>query len=66
MISYEEKLERYKARIPTYLNSKYRREREYGSYLKKWFSEEVCDGGTYAEKVARKQSPMSYNIYFMG
>lgn len=64
MRSYEEKLDWYYGRIQILINSKYRRDREYGNYLLKWFSEEVCDGGTYAEKVARKQTPMSYNVYF--
>ena len=63
-MDYEVILEWYRTQMVKFLNSSNRRGKEYGEYLKCWFSEEICDGFPYSRKVKFKQLPMSYNEYF--
>lgn len=62
---------RYIQMATQYINSKYRREREYGRYVKRFFfgdGEITWDGENevWKERKASLQLPMPYNIYFMG
>ena len=61
---YENSLINYKKKMGKYLSSEYRKEKEYGSYLKLWFSEEICDGAPFSLKYKWKKLPMSFNQYF--
>lgn len=61
---YSKDINNYKLLIERYISSKNRRDREYGDYLKKWFSEEICDGATYSDKIKWHKLPMSINVYF--
>ena len=63
-MNYEVILEWYRTQMTKFLESPHRRSKEYGDYLKRWFSEEICDGFPYSTKVKFKQLPMSYNEYF--
>lgn len=48
----------YRAHIDMYLNSKYRRDREYGNYLKNYFEERDSNPNRgYGD-------PLPYNLYF--
>ena len=48
----------YREHIDTYLNSPYRRDQEYGNYLRNYFEERDANPNRgYGE-------PMPYNIYF--
>lgn len=47
---YEQKLISFKGLIKEFLYSTNRRDREYGEYLKRWFSEEICDGAPFSLK----------------
>lgn len=60
---YENELLIYKSLIYNYVNSPYRRDKEYGKYLQRWFSEEICDGATFKQKKLWHQLPMSFNQY---
>lgn len=62
---YEYQLDWYRNIMENYCDSQYRREKEYGNYLKRWFSDETCDGlGNYELRYKYHTLPMSYNIYF--
>lgn len=63
---YEETLEAYKKKVAFFLNSKYRKENEYGQYLKRWFSEVDCDGAPFSLKYKWHRLPMSYIQYTFG
>lgn len=63
---YEETLKLYKEKIAFFLNSKYRNEQEYGQYLKRWFSEEECDGAPFSLKYKWHRLPMDYFQYRFG
>ena len=63
-MDYEAKLQWYRDYIERESNSPYRREQEYVKYLRRWFSEEDCDGFPFSFKYKRKYLPMSFNIYF--
>ena len=61
---YEEALENYRSSIERYLSSTGRLEREYGRYLKRWFSNEPCDGILNYEMRYRFHTlPMAANTY---
>lgn len=49
-----------------YINSPYRRKREYGAYLDRFLNakDKSVDGMDYDTR--QEKEPMSYNIYFMG
>ena len=47
---YEQKLISFKGLIKEFLYSTNRRDREYGEYLKRWFSEENYDGVPFSLK----------------
>lgn len=47
---YEQKLISFKGLIKEFLYSTNRRDREYGEYLKRWFSEEICDCAPFSLK----------------
>lgn len=67
MNTYDQQLNWFKNYINNHADATNRREREYVSYLTRWFSSTIiCDGGTFEKKYNRKQLPMSYNQYFMG
>ena len=67
MNTYDEKLDWYRNYVVKHTNATSRRDKEYVSYLTRWFSNDInCDGGTFDRKYSRKQLPMSYNEYFMG
>ena len=64
---YNETLERFRASIEGYRNSTSRRQREYGSYLNRWFGDSFCDGiGSVDERVRLHKLPMSCNVYLFG
>lgn len=63
---YEKILEAYKKKIPFFLKSKYRKDKEYGQYLKSWFSEEKCDGAPFSLKYKWHRLPMDYFQYTFG
>ena len=57
-MDWECKIIRLRIMCKEYCESPYRREREYGGYLKRWFETE------YDPK--EMTEPMPYNIYMMG
>lgn len=63
---YEEILKLYKEKTAFFLNSKYRNEQEYGQYLKRWFSEEECDGAPFSLKYKWHKLPKDYFQYTFG
>lgn len=65
-MSYEAELQWYRDYLERESNSPYRRVREYVNYLRRWFSEENCDGAPFSLKYRLKRLPMSYNVYMMG
>ena len=66
MDEYERKLDWYRKYIKDHENDTTRREREYCSYLKRWFSDGRCDGAPNFEmRHLWKRTPMSYNQYFI-
>lgn len=65
-MTYDEKLNWYRSQIDKLLSSSLRRDREYGNYLRRWFSEEDCDGAPFSLKYRWKREPMSFLVYFMG
>ncbi len=66
MDEYEKKLQWYRKYIEDNKDSKARRVREYCNYLKRWFSDERCDGApNYATRYLWRCTPMSYNTYFI-
>ena len=61
---YEKALESYRSSIERYLSSTGRLEREYGRYLKRWFSDESCDGViNYGMRYCLHTLPMAANTY---
>ena len=60
---YEKMLKAYIKKIDFFLNSKYRKEKEYGRYLERWFSEEICDGAPFSLKYKWHRLPMTFNQY---
>lgn len=45
--------------------SRSRRDREYASYLRLWFSDQQCDGTPdFFFRFDHHKLPMSYNVYF--
>lgn len=63
---YEEILEAYKKEIFFFLNSKYRKDKEYGQYLERWFSEKECDGAPFSLKYKWRRLLMNYFQYIFG
>lgn len=61
---YEESLNSYRNKIEKLLSSKSRRDNEYGSYLERWFSEDICDGFPFSTKYKFHYLPMCMNVYF--
>ncbi len=67
MEDYELQLFRFRSLIEKYTKEdSSRREKEYGNYLKRWFSEVPTDGAPFSIKYRWKQLPMSYLVYTMG
>ena len=61
---YEKTLNFYRMQMEAYSLSSARLSREYGSYLKRWFSNEECDGlENYKMRYRLHQLPMSFNTY---
>ena len=61
---YEEALEHYRSSIEYYISSTGRLEREYGRYLKRWFSNEPCDCiESYEMRYRFHRLPMAANTY---
>lgn len=60
---YENELLIYKSLIYNYINSSYRRDKEYGEYLQRWFSDDICDGAAFEQKKQWHRLPMSFNQY---
>ena len=58
---------RYEAMIVRYKASKCRMDREYASYLDRWFhSHETVDGQSYEMRMRNdKAEPMPYNAYWI-
>lgn len=63
---YEQNLISFKGLIKEFLYSINRRDREYGEYLKRWFSEEICDGAPFSLKCKLHRLPMTYIQYNFG
>lgn len=63
---YKQNLISFKGRIEEFLYSSNRRDREYGEYLKRWFSEEICDGAPFSLKYKWHRLPMTFNQYTWG
>ncbi len=64
---YEERLQWYRNKIRQLENSGNRRDKEYCSYLKRWFSDGVCDGVSDCEtRIRWHQLPMTETVYFFG
>lgn len=61
---YEKCVNNYRNKINKLLSSNSRVDNEYGCYLKKWFSEDVCDGFPFSMKYKLHKLPMSMNVYF--
>ena len=62
---YTQQLAWFETAMYRYLDSKYRREREYGSYLWRWFGDGQCDGSPdIFHRLDNHLLPMPYNIYF--
>lgn len=62
-----EKRDRYLQLMEECLASPYRRCREYGKYLRRYFDPAVerVDGMPYQRRIESSE-PMSYNVYFNG
>lgn len=60
---YEQKLISFKGLIKEFLCSTNRRDREYGEYLKNWFSEAIVDGAPFSLKYKLHRLPMTFNQY---
>lgn len=61
---YERTLGHYHSLIEHYASSTGRLEREYGRYLKRWFSSEPCDGmESYEMRYRFHRLPMAANTY---
>lgn len=60
-----EERDRYMALMDEYLNSPYRRNREYGRYLRRYFdpAEARVDGMPYQARIENSK-PMPYTVYF--
>ena len=60
------KLMLYESEIDRWLDSPYRKEQDYGFYLKRYFdeNESSVDGKDYEHRM--RSLPMPYNIYFRG
>lgn len=60
-----EQRDRYMQSMGEYLCSSYRRVREYGRYLERYFDPAVdrVDGLSYQDRIERSK-PMSYSVYF--
>ena len=61
---YEKELNFYRMRAEDCSLSSLRLEREYGNYLKRWFSDARCDGfESYEVRYRLHKLPMSANVY---
>lgn len=61
---YEKSLNFYRLLIEAYSLSSVRLSREYGSYLKCWFSDQSCDGcENYEMRYRLHKLPMSFDDY---
>ena len=61
---YEKALGHYYSSIEYYISSAGRLEREYGEYLKRWFSDVPCDGmESYDMRYYLHRLPMAANTY---
>lgn len=61
---YEKSLNFYRMQMEAYSLSSARLSREYGSYLKRWFSNERCDGlENYEMRYRLHKLPMAFNTY---
>lgn len=64
---YEKELNFSRSHIDFYINSSGRRDREYGNYLKCWFSNKPCDGlPDYETRYRWHRLPMSPTVYMFG
>lgn len=63
---YEEELEDFKKLKDKYIASSSRKEKEYGGYLSRWFSEEICDSAPFSVKYRWHRLPMSFMQYTFG
>ena len=65
--TYDKKIQWFRDYIKSNENDKARRAQEYVSYLKRWFSDQPCDGlPSFKIRHTLHQLPMSYNMYFNG
>ena len=63
----EERLQWYRRRAAELGNSGNRRDKEYRSYLERWFGDYECDGTRdYATRYRFHTLPMSETVYFFG
>lgn len=61
---YEEELNFYRSSIEDYLSRPGHLNQEYGRYLKRWFSDESCDGAAnYETRYRFHRLPMAANTY---
>lgn len=63
---YEKALIEFKEKISFFEESDYRMDKEYGSYLRRWFSEENCDGAPFSLKYKWHRLPMGFHQYTFG
>ena len=64
---YCEAVAKFECSIPRLTESKLRRDREYASYLLRWFSDQQCDGTPdIFYRFDHHLLPMSYTEYFLG
>lgn len=63
---YEQCLKTSRDLAEKFANSTNRRDREYGEYLKRWFSEEICDGAPFSLKYKWHRLPMTCIQYMWG
>lgn len=64
---YEEELDFFRFLLERLSNNSTRREQEYASYLRRWFSDEKCDGwDSFEFRHQMHKLPMSFNVYFWG
>lgn len=63
---YEQNLDSFRDKINKFSSSANRKDKEYGAYLRRWFSEEICDGAPFSLKYKLHRLPMTFNQYTWG
>ena len=63
---YEQNLDSFRDKIDKFSSSANRKDKEYEAYLRRWFSEEICDGAPFSLKYKWHRLPMDYFQYTFG